>query len=571
MSFQSGDDPYLASFNDGPLKSSSDLKRPPSPISTTDQADGSKISRLEPGADTPLEMSCDLMPHQRLGLEWLMELEKDYGGSILADDLGLGKTIQALALILSRPAARRSQSKTTLIAVPLSLLKQWEDEFEMKVEPKMLDILIYHGPQQKKNMRWEKLKYYDVVLTTYDMLSGELRKKRSTESSRDLNLLSPDSHFHRVILDEAQLIKDPCTDRSRAATELKADFRLCLTGTPIMNSIDELYALVQFLRIEPYNDQDVFDEEIGAPLREELSAKKDDAAPKRQRKEQERDTRNAESALAKVHELLDNIMLRRTKTDRVLGQPIVDLPERIEVDRPVTFSKEERDMYDTLEGNEDKSIWPKKGAALVKTMRLRQLCLHPDLLPDALQDRNLEPGRSSSKVDSALKLLESIWKADERAKVIVFSGFTAFLDKFYDLLIAGGFTKMTGINIQRYDGKTNVKARDDALKYFRERAKLLLMSTKAGSMGLNIAWATHVLLMEPEYIPYVEEQAIGRAHRVGQERVLTVYHLFVEGTVEERIRKMQNDKKEHVRLVLGDEEAPSDEETSSDSDEVSEV
>ncbi|KAK8084286.1 SNF2 family N-terminal domain-containing protein [Apiospora hydei] len=524
MSFQTGDDPYLASFNDGPLKSSSNLKRQPSPISTTDQAGSSKRFRLEPA----------------------------YGGSILADDLGLGKTIQALALILSRPAAKRAKSKTTLIVVPLSLLKQWEDEFERKVEPDILDIVTYHGPKQKKNMRWAELKSHDVVLTTYDMLSGELRKKRSTENSRDLNLLSPDSHFHRVILDEAQLIKDPGTDRSRAVTELEADFRLCLTGTPIMNSIDELFALIQFLRIEPYNDQDVFDEEIGAPLREEL-------------------THNAKSALAKVHELLDQIMLRRTKTDRVLGQPIVDLPERIEVDWPVTFSKEERDMYDTLDGNEDKSIWPKKGAALVKTMRLRQLCLHPDLLPDALQDRDLEPGKTSSKVDSALKLLDSIWQADERAKVIVFSGFTTFLDKFRDLLIAGGFTKMIGTNIQRYDGKTNVKARDDALKYFRERAKLLLMSTKAGSMGLNIAWATHVLLMEPEYNPYVEEQAIGRAHRVGQERVLTVYRLFVQGTMEEEIRKMQNDKKEHVRLVLGDEEVPSDEETSSDSDEVSEA
>ncbi|KAK8044538.1 hypothetical protein PG993_004562 [Apiospora rasikravindrae] len=541
-------DSYLASMTNTPPVSSPERKGSPSPDSAAGQADDSKRSRLELGAETPLEMSCELMAHQRLGLEWLIQREKAYGGSILADDVGLGKTIQALALILSRPPAKGAQNKTTLI--------QWEDEFETKLEPDMLNILVYHGAQKKKDMGWEEIKSYDAVLTTYDMLSDELKK-----SSRNLTLLSPDAHFHRVILDEAQLIKEPGTDRSEAATELQADFRLCLTGTPIMNNIDELYALLQFLRIKPYDDEEVFAEEIGGPLREGLLAKKDGASPKRQeKKELERRSRKAESALAKVHELLEKIMLRRTKADRILGQPIVDLPERIEVDWPVTFSEEEREFYDMLEENEGKSIWGKKAAPLLKTTRLRQLCLHPDLLPSELQDPSLGPVQHSSKVDSAMKLLGSIWHEDKRAKVIVFSGFTKFLSKLGDLLIASDLVRTAGIRLQRYHGTMSAPDRDAALRQFRARDNLLLMSTKAGSTGLNIACATHVLLMEPDYNPYVEEQAIGRAHRVGQERAVTVYHLFVEDSIEERIRYTQRDKKEHVRLVLGDKGAPSDNE-----------
>ena len=549
-------------------------------------------------------MSCKLMPHQRFGLEWLMNREASrHRGGILADDVGLGKTIQALALILSRrPAAAASAASAegkgpTLIVVPLSLLKQWEDEINGKIKKEhKLNILVYHGAAIRKKSVFHRghSNQYDVVLTTYDTLAAEWRKKKVAEGEKKkeaagnssmkgaaaptiLNLFSPDAHFHRVILDEAQLIKNPDTQRSQAAMELEADFRLCLTGTPLMNNTDELYPLLRFLRVKPYVTKSVFEDKIGKPLRRLLPTEVDNSSG-----------RESDSALDKVRELLNEVLLRRMKTDRIKGRPIVDIPERREKDQSVSFSEGERELYNLIRDNY-KSLVDERNNGLVKNIRLKQMCLHPGLLPfdllvslkaiagkdgrailpalGKLQSGNSKKNDSipkemseyrSAKIDSAMGLIESILRADDTAKIIVFSEYTTFLDVFEGFVRAKrdefrkSKTTSTRINYGRYDGQNTPDERDRAVDHFGHEGNLLLMSLTAGGYGLNLHWATHVVLMEPVYNPYVEEQAIGRAHRVGQTRQLVVYRLFVEGTVEDNIRDMQQSKKALVKRVLGD-------------------
>ncbi|KAK7991607.1 hypothetical protein PG988_000401 [Apiospora saccharicola] len=560
------------------------MEQPLSPDPADDQTHGSGKPRAEMGADTPPGMKVNIMPHQRLGLEWLMQHEDDYGGSISADDVGLGKTIQTLALILARPTPEEAKNKTTLLVVPLCLLEQWKKEIDEKIKPGELNVKIYHSDQARKPKQdWRHEKSYDVVLTTYDMLQYELRLKNGIEvkkgRARELNLLAPDTHFHRVVLDEAQLIKGLDSGRSQAVMELRTDFCLCLTSTPIMNSVDELYPLLRFLRIEPYKDQLVFNQKIGTPLGRLLATGKDDAPQEKSLSRRQHISNrigsssnsriSTEAALDTVHTLLEEIMLRRMKGDKINGQVIIDVPKRIDMHCSVKFSEGERDLYDRLEAAEGENS---------NHLTKEQLSLHPDLIPTELLagpraasyldgHTGLPPrigaSLSSAKVDAAIKLLQSIWLEDKSAKIIIFSGFAAFLDKFQALIRRGGFIRANkDFRLGRYDGKMTTKERSDALEDFEHRNAVLLMSTKAGGMGLNIHWATHLIFMEPEYNPYTEDQAIGRAHRVGQTKTVTVYRLFMEtaegSSMEEKIREKQRRKRELARLVLGDKEAISD-------------
>jgi hypothetical protein len=227
---------------------------------------------------TPQAMSCKLMEHQKLGLTWLMKMEEGSAkGGILADEMGLGKTIQALALILARPS-NDPACKTTLIIAPVALMKQWEKELQRHVKAShQLKVFIYHG--HGKSADFAKLRKFDVVLTTFGTLGSEmkqmerrreaelvLREEREPEFVRKgkdrLALIGAECMWYRVIIDEAQMIKNKSTQVSRASNEIMAHHRLCMSGTPMMNSVDELYPLIRFLRIKPYNDSARFQWDI---------------------------------------------------------------------------------------------------------------------------------------------------------------------------------------------------------------------------------------------------------------------------------------------------------------------
>ncbi|KAI1496619.1 SNF2 family N-terminal domain-containing protein [Biscogniauxia marginata] len=342
---------------------------------------------LEEGQDgTPEAVACSLYKHQRVALSWMKGMENDQGkrGGILADDMGLGKTISSLALIVSNQAQSHTDpsqrpAKTTLIIGPVALIRQWEREIRTKLKPShRLSVFMFHN----KKTSYEELSTYDVVMTTYGLLASEFTKLENYTKkigavngvvdqehlSRVCPLIGPKSLFHRVILDEAQCIKNPKSKTARAAYQLKAQYRWCLTGTPMMNSVSELASLIQFLHIKPYCVPQIFRRDFGS-----LSSKGG--------------TPSAE-AMRKLQALLKAIMLRRSKTSEIDGQPIITLEEKTEEIVYVVFSEDEALYYRDLESDSRVqfnkylragTVGKHYANALAILLRLRQACCHPYL------------------------------------------------------------------------------------------------------------------------------------------------------------------------------------------------
>ncbi|OTB13127.1 hypothetical protein K445DRAFT_24943 [Daldinia sp. EC12] len=320
---------------------------------------------------TPAAMSCTLMEHQKVCLTWLIQQEEDAHkkGGILADTMGLGKTIQALALILARPSRDRAH-KTTLIVAPLSLLKQWEREIQTKVKPAYkLKTVILHG-QAKRGMTVPRLLTHDVVLTTYGTVLSEYKALR--DSRKKPLILADDATFHRVILDEAHTIKNRRALSTKAACRIKSTYRLCMTGTPFMNKAEEIFPLIHFLRIKPYNEWETFKWEITKPLKSW--------------NEDFHDT-----AMRKLQALFRSITLRRTKTSMLDGKPILRLPALVKEEVMTKFNKDQQEVYKALEEKQQLKVneFLKAGTTMKKytyilllLLRLRQACCHPHLIRD---------------------------------------------------------------------------------------------------------------------------------------------------------------------------------------------
>lgn len=319
---------------------------------------------LENRLNTPIQMSCELMPHQRVGLTWLVKQEKsDKKGALLADTMGLGKTIQALALMLAHRSNNDSR-KTTLIVAPLALLKQWEAEIRQKVERHYrLKTFIYHG-QNKKGMTSAKLMKYDVVLTTYGTVGQEFRRKRTH------GILAADAMFYRIILDEAHNIKNRRSTTSEAVCKIKGTYRICMTGTPFMNNTSEIYSLIRFLRIEPYRWWEEFSQDIDRPIR-----KWDDD--------------EHSEAMRRLRALIWSFTMRRSKHSMLDGQRILNLPTKEIIEVKAVFNEDQAKFYNELEAahrqkfeNYSNSQSKKKNymVILVLILRLRQVCSHPHLI-----------------------------------------------------------------------------------------------------------------------------------------------------------------------------------------------
>ena len=302
--------------------------------------------------------------------------------------MGLGKTIQALALMVSRRSPNLSR-KTTLIVAPVALLKQWEREIEKKLKPgrqHSLTTFIYHGAKARPS--WEKLKTFDVVLTTFGVVATELKRRHAIDvakqqnpnwvptSNKDvLSLLGDQCHWYRVIVDEAQCIKNRNTRAAIGCCLLKADTRFCMTGTPMMNNVGELFSLIQFLRIRPYCDREKFRHDIEAPLKGQSDSLR-------------------KKAMRQLQALLKSLLLRRTKKSKIDGKPILDLPPRTTTVQHSVFSDDEYAFYKALEMRTQLQFnkYLKAGTVgrnysniLVLLLRLRQACCHPHLLKDFAQ------------------------------------------------------------------------------------------------------------------------------------------------------------------------------------------
>lgn len=743
--------------------------------------------------DTPSEglLAVPLLRHQRIALSWMVKKEKDItccSGGILADDQGLGKTISTIALILKEKPpttmgsitpiepvtfnldeddgvpniekldegdgsyqvggsvygnkcpplqAKRKPVAGTLIVCPTSVLRQWSEEFQNKVNSEAgLSVLVYHGANRTKDPF--ELAKFDVVITTYSIVSMEVPKqpladdddddlksasglpvklpsckkrkyppsgcKKSLKCQKALEEKLAESlsrplgsvRWFRVVLDEAQSIKNHRTQVARACWGLRAKRRWCLSGTPIQNAIDDLYSYFRFLRYDPYSKYQSFCMALKGPIQ-----------------------RSPANGYKKLQAVLKTVMLRRTKGTVLDGEPIICLPPKHIQMKQVDFTEEERDFYSRLEADSRAQFAEYAAAGTVKQnyvnillmlLRLRQACDHPLLvrssgsnsmhrsslemvkklprekriyLLNCLEDslaicgicsdppeeavvtscghvfcnqcvcdhitgedthcpsanckatvskshifslatlRSLcdeshvennsncsqcefpeEPGSpssfsgafESSKIKAALQVLGSLSKqcascfkpveekpyvADNMVtllnelvdnkqgyevteagkvsdgstpsvgeKAIVFSQWTRMLD----LLEVG--LKNSSIQYRRLDGTMSVAARDKAVKDFKTlpEVTVIIMSLKAASLGLNLVTASHVLLLDLWWNPTTEDQAIDRAHRIGQTRPVTVLRLTVKDTVEDRILALQEKKRKMVASAFGEDE-----------------
>ncbi|CAN3360935.1 hypothetical protein DICA3_D15302 [Diutina catenulata] len=350
---------------------------------------------------TPPEMNITLMKHQRIGLTWLVRMEKaQQRGGILADDMGLGKTIQAISLIVrNRPTEH--ECKTTLIIGPVSLLRQWAEEIRQKVRAdKPLSMALFHGENKKKINSYQSMRQFDVVLTSYSTLQNEFKnhyKPELAQAAQDnrQNTWLPDTSgtvidnrrraytspffgnahkFYRIILDEAQAIKNKNTVASRAVASILASYRLCLSGTPMQNTIDELYPILRFLRVKPYSNEQRFRSDISNPIKQAGRGKYDSF--------------DKNDAMQKLRAVLSAVLLRRTKDSKVDGQPILSLPPKHLKRLNVEMKPAEREYYASVEMKVQKTakkLLGKKGrpgsdSILALLTRLRQACLHQYLI-----------------------------------------------------------------------------------------------------------------------------------------------------------------------------------------------
>lgn len=341
-----------------------------------------------PREQTPKQMSCSLMEHQKQALAWLLGMEKGSNkGSILADEMGLGKTIEGLSLIIANPS-KNAARKTTLIVAPVALMRQWEKEIERHIKPAYrLRVYVYHRGGKKAD--WNVLRDYDIVLTTFGTLAQEQKRLDNSQESaaidrerqdpsfkrtakEKLGLLDPKCYWYRVILDEAQCIKNRGTLTSKAAAALRAEYRLCMTGTPMQNSVEELYPLVRFLHITAYQSWQRFNDDIAKPVKSGHNMSR-------------------ERGMTRLQALIKSITLRREKTSIVDGRPVVDLPPKYVNICPVKFSSAEMDLYKAVETKSQIRFnhYLQKGQVsknyaniLVMLLRLRQICCHPHLVSD---------------------------------------------------------------------------------------------------------------------------------------------------------------------------------------------
>ncbi|KAL1191304.1 DNA repair protein RAD5B [Cardamine amara subsp. amara] len=669
-------------------------------------ADSYNLEEME----APSTLTCSLRPYQKQALYWMSESEKGIDvekaaetlhpcweayricderapsiyvnifsgeatiqfptatqmarGGILADAMGLGKTVMTIALILARPGRgnpenedglaadvnedKRKMKEThtalttvkakggTLIICPMALLSQWKDELETHSKPDTVSVLVYYGGDRTHDAK--AIASHDVVLTTYGVLTSAYKQDM-------VNSIFHRIDWYRIVLDEAHTIKSWKTQAAKATFELSSHCRWCLTGTPLQNKLEDLYSLLCFLHVEPWCNWAWWSKLIQKPY--------ENGDPR---------------GLKLIKAILRPLMLRRTKETRDKeGSLILELPptdvQVIECEQ----SEAERDFYTALFKRSkvqfDQFVAQGKvlhnyANILELLLRLRQCCNHPflvmsradsqqyadlDSLAKRFLDNNsdsvsqkapslayieeviqdLRDGNSqecpiclesaddpiltpcahrmcrecllsswrssscglcpicrtilkkteliscptdsifrvdvvknwkeSSKVSELLKCLEKIKRSGSGEKSIVFSQWTSFLDLLEIPL------RRKGIEFLRFDGKLAQKAREKVLKEFNETKQktILLMSLKAGGVGLNLTAASSVFLMDPWWNPAVEEQAIMRIHRIGQKRTVYVRRFIVKDTVEERMQQVQARKQRMIAGALTDEEVRS--------------
>lgn len=457
-------------------------------------------------SEVPAQIKATLRSYQIDGVRWIERLRMMYLNGILADDMGLGKTLQAIVAITQN---LKTPISTSLIVCPTSLLYNWKEEFA-KFNPK-LNVAVVDGVPQNRKKVIENIHKNHVVITSYTLLQKDIESYKTVP-------------FTYVILDEAQHIKNRGTRNAKSVKMVRAEHRLILSGTPIENSLDELWSLFDFLMPGFLSSYDRFIEKYVRITGPEL-------------------TKNLEYLRKKVSPFI----MRRMKSD-VLD----DLPPISEIVYHCQLSDVQQELYRSYaESARDElvKLVKKEGFdrvqihVLATLTRLKQICCHPAIFAK----EKAEPG-DSAKYDMLLELLQTL--VEGKHKTVIFSQYTRMLQIMRDDF------EQKGIRFVYLDGSS--KNRLDVVKQFNddETISVFLVSLKAGGTGLNLVGADTVIHYDMWWNPAVENQATDRVHRMGQKQSVSAYKLITLGTIEEKIAEMQKRKKGLVKKVVScDDEA----------------
>uniref|UniRef100_A0A8C2HZ71 Helicase-like transcription factor n=1 Tax=Cyprinus carpio TaxID=7962 RepID=A0A8C2HZ71_CYPCA len=544
-----------------------------------------------------------------------------FPGVVLLDDVDFASALECTSSQIgpAKKSAKKGsggynidhffRARATLIVCPLSVLSNWLDQFEQHIQADVtLKVYLYYGAERIRSVNL--LSEQDVVLTTYNVLSSDYGNKGNSP----LHKVS----WLRVVLDEGHVIRNPNALQSKAVLELQSERRWILSGTPIQNSLKDLYMLLSFLKLKPFDVKEWWNRIIQRPV-----------------------TMGDRVGLKNLQALVKGITLRRTKNSKVAGRTLVQLPERRVFVQHVILSEEEREEYEQVrrEGRkivdryfEEGTVMTNYADVLAILVRLRQHCCHPSLVddpgtPSELRERlinkitlvlnsgsdeecaicldslrqpvitycahvycrpcicevirsekqarcplcrapiktkelveypgeEMEAGpatgencRSSSKVDALMSNLLKLRNEDPTVKSLVVSQFTRLMDLIEVPLREYGFS------FTRLDGSMAQKTRAKAIQDFQDSSPgsptIMLLSLKAGGVGLNLTAASHVFMMDPAWNPAAEDQCVDRCHRLGQSRNVVITKFIVKDSVEENMVKIQKKKQELVDKAFG--------------------
>jgi len=457
----------------------------------------------------PKSLETVLRKYQVKGYKWIKALASYGFGGVLADDMGLGKTLQSITFIVSELPTIRTRKRPVLIVCPASLLYNWQHEI-MKFAPDVQAVII-DGNKTERMKKYHELLEKDVIITSYPLLRKDIK-----EFEKHV--------FHTVFYDEAQAFKNPNTQTAKSVKRLQADNRFALTGTPLENSLEDLWSIFHVVFPELF---------LGLKEFSNLTKKK-------------------------ITRRIRPFMLRRLKED-VLSE----LPEKNESMEFVKLFPEQKKLYaaylaklrhETLKHLDKDTIRKNRIKILAGLTRLRQICCHPALFVDGYKG-------SSAKFERLKEIVKEAQLSGRR--VLIFSQFTKMLE-----LISRELASQ-GLPFFYLDGQTSSEERLEICHRFNAGERdLFLISLKAGGTGLNLTGADTVILYDTWWNPAVEEQAADRAHRMGQVNVVEVIKLIARGTIEEKINELQEKKKHLIEEIIDSDEKSSSTLTEADIREI---
>ena len=452
----------------------------------------------------PPKLNAELRTYQKIGYKWLRTLEQYKMGGILADDMGLGKTIQLLAVILSYVQKNKGNVKPSIIICPSSLALNWYNEIQ-KFTPTLKALVISDDYLERKR-KIEEIGKYQVIITSYDSLK------------RDIDLYE-NYCFKYVVADEAQYIKNNNTKNSKAIKTINAETKFALTGTPIENSLSELWSIFDFIMPGYLYKYKKFKELYETPIIKEHN----------------------EDVMNKLKKQIEPFVLRRTK-----GEVLTELPDKTVTILNNEMSEEQYNIYMSYMAQARKEIMSQidingfeksQIKILSLLMRLRQICCHPKLF---LREYEGE----SSKLNQCIEIIQDAVLGGH--KILLFSSYTSMFEIIEEKL------KNIGVKYLKLTGQTKVGERIELVDKFNtdENIKVFLISLKAGGTGLNLTGADMVIHYDPWWNLSAENQATDRTYRIGQKRNVQVYKLITKNSIEEKIYELQQKKAKLIDNML---------------------